>query len=280
MNEQRFDFQDQFQGSGSLPDTNTAEAILYGSAYTWIKNALWTWDEFEDYLLRKAEDLDSQIMDREWAYDVILHNPYLIRARSPPVNDVNKLKDLLTLANLEKVLKAIEGIKNFRRQNQAWARMKGVSEYVQSLYGRGVTESEWKAATASYNTEPINYDYVHGLTPSMLPGEVTDWSEAMRVLIGEKEYDNLLNKLNDAAEDTSEEESADYEDYEAPDEDVCQIVVTKDELKIMFDNPVKELIEILSAEQDECTAAAEYWCLLDIDNRYIIDTLINYAREM
>lgn len=182
-------------GSGSLPDANTAEAILFGPSYTWIKSALWVWDEMEDYLLRKADSLDSQIMDREWAYDVMRHNRYLIYSRSPPVNEVAHLKDLFTLRALCKCIAGIQKIDEYRKQNKAWARMKGIDQYVKSMSGRGISESEWKAATASYNMEPINYDYVHGITPSMMPGEYIDWNEAMIDLMGEKEYDKLIKKL-------------------------------------------------------------------------------------
>ena len=34
--------------SGSLPDINTSEAILYGPAYFRIKSMQWAWDEMED----------------------------------------------------------------------------------------------------------------------------------------------------------------------------------------------------------------------------------------
>lgn len=113
-------------GSGSLPDSNTAEAILYGKAYSWIKSALWVWDEMEDYLMRKADQLDGQIIDREWCRDVMRCNRYLIYARSPPVNEVSHLKDLFTLHDLVKCLAGIRKIDKYRRQNLAWARMQGI----------------------------------------------------------------------------------------------------------------------------------------------------------
>ena len=131
MNEQLLSqLQEQpLAGSGSLPDSNTAEAILYGKAYSWIKSALWVWDEMEDYLMRKAEQLDGQIIDREWSYHVMRHNRYLIYARSPPVNEVSHLKDLFTLHDLVKCVAGIRKIEEYRRQNLAWARMQGVQHF-------------------------------------------------------------------------------------------------------------------------------------------------------
>jgi hypothetical protein len=49
----------QLQAPGLLPDRDTAEAIVYGDSYSWIKSALWAWDEMENYLLRKADGLES-----------------------------------------------------------------------------------------------------------------------------------------------------------------------------------------------------------------------------
>ena len=125
--------------SGSLPDINTSEAILYGPAYFRIKSMQWAWDEMEDYLIRKADSLESQIMDREWCYSVMRYNRYLIFARSPPVNDVSKLQDLFTLRSLCKCVAGLKKIDEYRKQNNAWARMKGTQNYVENMKGRGIS---------------------------------------------------------------------------------------------------------------------------------------------
>ena len=46
MNEE-FMFPQTENGPVTLQDENTSEAIIYGPAYSWIKNALWIWDEIE-----------------------------------------------------------------------------------------------------------------------------------------------------------------------------------------------------------------------------------------
>ena len=299
-----FPYQQQDQsltGSGSLPDSNTAEAILYGPSYTWIKSALWVWDEMEDYLLRKADSLESQIMDREWAYDVMRHNRYLVFARSPPVNEVSHLKDLFTLRSLCKCIAAIRKIGEYRRQNLAWARMKGIDQYVKGMAGRGISEAEWKAATASYNMEPITYDYVHGLAPSMMPGEYIDWNEAMIDLMGEKDYDRLIRKLTESSEDDGEEpfdgsedgsEDEESEETEEGQEEASVETEADEEeddgfwdgfedcLKAMFPDPVADATESFGPEDDELSIAADYWYRLDIDDRRIIDELIGFAEAM
>lgn len=286
-----FPFQQEpsVQGSGSLPDSNTAEAILYGPSYTWIKSALWVWDEMEDYLLRKAESLDSQIMDREWAYDVMRHNRYLVFARSPPVNEVSRLKDLFTLRSLCKCIAGIRKIDEYRKQNLAWARMKGIQRYVDGMAGRGISEAEWKAATASYNMEPITYDYVHGLTPSMMPGEYIDWNEAMIDLMGEKDYDRLIEKLtgiSDIDDVEPEEESIGSveegieEPEEEPEEEDDGFWDGFDEcLEEMFSDPTEGAMQSFGQE-DELSMVSDYWSRLDIDDRSIIDALISFAEAM
>ena len=272
------------EDTGSLPDMNTSEAILYGPAYTRIKSMLWAWDEMEDYLINKADSLESQIMDREWAHEVVRYNRYLIFARSPPVNDPNKLRDLFTLRSLCKCVAGLRKIDEYRRQNKAWARMIGPDNYVQGMKGRGISEAEWKAATASYNNEPITYDYVHGLRPSILPGEVFDWNEAMRDLMGGEEYDSLVKKIFDV--DISdipvdeEDEDIDFSDLETKEEHDPFFDGFSDAMCIMFPDSVSDAIEQMRMTDDECSACAEYWDEMDIDDLRIIDTLIAYAEAM
>lgn len=284
MTEFPYQQQDQsMMGSGSLPDSNTAEAILYGPSYTWIKSALWAWDEVEDYLLRKADSLESQIMDREWAYDVMKHNRYLVFARSPPVNEVSHLKDLFTLRSLCKCIAAIRKIGEYRRQNLAWARMKGIDQYVKGMAGRGISESEWKAATASYNNEPITYDYVHGLRPSMIPGEIFDWNEAMRDLMGGKEFDSLVSKIfgvdvSDVPVDDEDREEPQTEP--SPAREQGDFSDLSEPLGIMFPDSIEDAKQSLGELTDECSACADYWDMMDIDPVYLIDTLIEYAEAV
>lgn len=277
------DVQDKEDLGGSLPDMNTSEAILYGPAYTEIKSIQWAWDEMEEYLLRRADSLDSQIMDREWAFDVITHNKYLIFARSPPVNDPNKLRDLFTLRNLCKVEAGLKKIEEYRNQNIAWGRMKGIEAYVKGMEGRGISESEWKAATASYNDQPISYEYVHGLQPSEMPGEVDDWDEAMRVLMGGKEYDKLIENIfgPDAYEDPEPDEDWEQDDEEEEEEEDSFFNDTFYEaLDELFTDPIYEAINSLKVADDECSICADYWERMDSDDLLIIDTLIEYAEAM
>lgn len=199
---------------GSLPDCNTSEAILYGSAYSWIKSALWVWDEMEDYLIQKADQLEGMLMDREWSYEVLTRNRYLIFSRSPQVNEVDRIRDLFTLRQLLKTVAGIRKIDEYRKQNISWARMKGVQQYVGGMSGRGISENEWKAATADWNNQPITYDYVHGLTPDRLPGSDIDWADAMRELMGDEDYDAMVGRI--FGEDLSDEEDGCWTEHLNP----------------------------------------------------------------
>ena len=274
-------------GSGSLPDTNTAEAILYGKAYSWIKSALWVWDEMEDYLMRKADQLDGQIIDRAWCRDVMRYNRYLIYARSPPVNEVSHLKDLFTLHDLVKCLAGMRKIGEYRRQNLAWARMQGIQRYVDSMAGRGISEAEWKAATASYNTEPITYDYVHGLAPGMMPGEVIDWDKAMRDLMGDKEYGSLMKRIfgADVPKPGAEQASEKIENMEnGPQEDIPIedpfFQGFPEDLAEVFEDPIASFQSLCGAYDDELSLAAAFWEEMDADNRAYIDLAIGFAEAM
>ena len=260
--------------SGSLPDSNTSEAILYGPAYSWIKSALWAWDEMEDYLMRKADNLEGQIMDRKWASDVLRTNRFLIFSRSPPVNELSKLQDLVTLRELCKTVAGIRKVNEYRKHNVAWARMKGIQQYVGSMKDRGITEAEWKAATASYNMEPINYDYVHGIVPSMLPGEYIDWNDAMRDLMGGEEYDELVKRIfgidvSDIPVDIPQESPGER------DEDILTPV-----LKELFSDPIEVVISILEKGCDEFSRIKSCLVQSDIDDIECIEQLIQYAEAV
>lgn len=258
-----------------LQDDNTSEAIVFGPAYSWVKDVMWIWDEIEEYLRRKADSLDGQIMDREWAYDVMLHNPYLINARSPPVNEVSRLNDLFTLRSLCKCLAAIDKIGEFRKQNTAWARMKGAERYVKGMEGRGITEAEWGAANSRFNMEPITYDNVHGIGDSEIPEENVEYILAMKAIMGPEEFEGLEDRVLGRRPDmpdipiTETEEETDTPD-----------IGFVEELSEIFADPVSEATEYLRQSDDECSEAAEFWTRMDVDNRGIIDSIIQFAEVM
>lgn len=292
------DFQLQIPvDSGSLPDSNTSEAILYGSAYTEIKSILWTWDEISDYLERKAESLESQIMDRDWCAEVLRTNPYLIYSRSPPVNEVEHLKDLFTLRQLCKAEAAIRRVEGYRQQNIAWARMKGIQEYVRGLEGRGISESDWKAATSDWNTQPITFAYVKGLAPGVDPDDDFDWNEALKDLMGRKEYDRMVESIFGPDEDPWEEpeefapmeepiedtedgpDDAEYDD-DMDIEDTEEEPVDSEEwivpfVRAMFDDPVSELT--VPPREDPWADISDWLYRADYDGRMIVDMLISFA---
>ena len=107
-----------FRDAGSLPDDNTAESILYGSSYRWIKNALWAWDELESAIDLRIMELYSQILDRQFAYEVMSRNPYVIFSKSPKYNDPRKLRDVFTLRELVKCNSAVHKIQAYREKNK------------------------------------------------------------------------------------------------------------------------------------------------------------------
>lgn len=282
-------------GTGSLPDENTSEAILYGSAYGWIKSAMWAWDEIEDYYCRKITNLYNQLMDRRFCFETLKYNKFLIFARNPPVNNPDHLKDLMTLRELAKAKTAAKKIDEYRRQNLAWARKQGVQEYVRSLAGRGISEAEWKAATASYNMAPITYDWVHGITDDF-DDEDFDWGEAMEDLMGEKAYNALVDKMTRGErvppfmdpnfdrrigrhignEDENEEEDEEPEVEEDPYWSSLTMVI-----EIIFDDPVQTLLD--TAEpiiEDDCRKMAEWLVKANLDDSEIVDRVICFAREV
>ncbi len=273
MTEQVCQYEDA-NGPVVLQDENTSEAIIYGPAYSWIKNVLWIWDEIEDYLRRKADSYDSQIIDREWCYYVWLHNPYLIEARSPPVNEINHLNDLFTLRSLCKMLRTIERLRSYREQNIAWARMKGIENYIKGMEGRGITESEWGIANSGYIMQPINYDTIHGTGPAGYPEEAIDYRQAMADILGPDEYSDLEKRILGKDTDVGIEviDNPPEPELRAPPE-----VPFVGDLEGIFIDPIKKAMNILKTSDDECSAAADFWYEMDADGRRIIDDIIQFA---
>ena len=276
-----------------LPDADTAEAILYGGAYSWIKSALWAWDEMEDYLLRKEEMLLGQIQDRRFAYEVMTSNRYVIFSKSPRFNSPQQNQDVFVLRDLIKTAATLRKIREYREVNRSWARMQGIRDYVGSLRGRGFTEAEWKAATSDYNMDPITYDSVHGAAPEKMPEEDVDWDEFIRALLGDEEYSELVDAalgdggpVWDGAEDEDEgdydEEGDGADGEEPPDEeedggDSDSGLLPADDLEALFGDPVRAAAEALRSLDDECSAAADVWAELGSDGRSAVDALIGMA---
>ncbi len=274
MNNEQFPVFEDNSGPVVLQDENT--------------NVLWIWDEIEEYLCRKADSLDSQIIDREWSYEVVTHNPYLIQARSPPVNEVDHLNDLFTLNSLRKCLVAIKKLKEYRKQNIAWARMKGIENYIKGMEGRGITETEWGIANSSFVMEPITYDTVHGTGPAGYPEEAVDYRQAMMDILGPEEYAELETKILGKIDEEDEfEEDPDEEEEEEDEPEVSQPPEPKksepkeapylDELKALLEDPMQTAMDAISDMTDECATVAAYWEEMDVDGRRIIDSLIAMA---
>ena len=267
MNEYQLPFEDE--GPVPLQDEDTSEAILYGPAYNWIKNVLWIWDEIEEYLRNKADSLDSQILDREWSYYVMVHNPYLINARSPPVNEVNHLQDLFTLRSLTKCLAAMKKLKEYRKQNIAWARMKGIERYVKGMEDRGITESEWGMATSKFGMDPITFDNIHGDGPMGYEEEDVDIKKVMMAIMGDEEYKKFEQRIEGKKDEPGSE--AAEEEPDVPDLSYIEC------LKDIFEDPIRKAAWMIEVSADVCTRAAEYWDDMNADGRRIIDILISYS---
>lgn len=135
--------------------------------------------------------------------------------------------------------------------------------------------------------EPINFGTVHGEGISNLPEEDIDWEEALRDLMGDKDYDSMMRRMygiDISGVDPSypggrEEEiiepskEPDMPVYACLPDDLCEA------LEIMFSDPVQDLMDRFPILNDECSAAADFWEDSDVDDRGIIDQLISFLRE-
>ncbi len=142
-----------------IPDTNTAESIMYGSKYKFAKSSKFYWDSVEDYLIKLQKQMTVDIIDPAFCEYVVKRNPMMIYASEPPVDSVDRIKDLHTLRILLNVKKALHDVEIRRTENLQYAQIHGISEYSAKMREGGIEDDVWKAATLRYD-EPIEFDTI------------------------------------------------------------------------------------------------------------------------
>lgn len=144
------------------PDPNSSEAILYGSKYLVHKSADWWYDMLLNELDRQIEQKKLKVRDKEFAAFVLTSRPGMIFANSPPVSNFDQLKDLRALRDCVKTASARKLVERDRAEMEMYCRMHGTDEFIRRKMQDGITEGEWKAATASRNP-PIDFDAVRAI---------------------------------------------------------------------------------------------------------------------
>ncbi len=142
-----------------IPDDSTSEAIAYGSQYRFAKSSKYFWDETEDVMDKEIVKLMRKIRDPEFALYVVRNRPDMIWANNPPVPEPDKIRDLWTLRQIIGWGTGKELLDVYRRENQLYAMMMGVSEYTSKLMEGDVSQSMWASATTGL-IEPIDYESV------------------------------------------------------------------------------------------------------------------------
>ena len=143
----------------SVPDSNSKEAILYGSEYIFAKSARYFWDQVEDHLKKKLAETLDEINDMEFALFVVNEAPNLLTMTSPPL-EIDQIRDLRVLSEWIDIRKALYLLEIKRKENDQYARLVGVSEYSRQ---RGtITETDWKAAILQAN-DPLDYESIRAI---------------------------------------------------------------------------------------------------------------------
>ena len=156
--------ENEFRLITPIPDDNTCEAIVFGSAYKFAKSSKFFWDAVEDLIRKEIEALKGQLKDKEFcAY--VLNSPGLrsmIYRKSPPVSEPDKIKDLWTLRRISNLCSGLVNLDAMRKQNVMWSSMTGVREYTAKLMDSGISDSQWKVAADGIDM-PIEYETVRAI---------------------------------------------------------------------------------------------------------------------
>ena len=190
----------------SVPDTNTKEAILYGSEYIFAKSARYFWDQVEDNLKKRMAETLTEIHDLDFARFVINEAPHLLTVSNPPL-EIDQIRDLRVLSEWIGLRKALYLLEIRRKENDQYARLVGVSEYSQQ---RGtITETDWKAAILQSN-DPLDYESIRAVKD--MDAKLSEYEShyAQERMNAYRKYRGMVERdLEEESEESSEEESDD-----------------------------------------------------------------------
>lgn len=241
----------------SVPDTNTKEAILYGSEYIFAKSAKYFWDQVEDDLKKRMIETLMEIQDPDFARFVINEAPHLLTISNPPL-EIDQIKDLRVLSEWIGLRKALYLLEIRRKENDQYARLVGVSEYSQQ---RGtITEADWKAAILQSN-DPLDYESIRAIKD--MDAKLSEYEShyAQERMNAYRKYRGMVEReLEEKSEDESEDESGDAAELidDAEDDDLDVIEIYK-EVEIEDDDSDDEddQEELSEDSEDESGDAAE-----------------------
>lgn len=139
------------------PDSNTAEAILYGDEYQFYKSAMWWWDAVQHELEKQLQQEISKLRDPEFCLYILERRPNVIWSRQPPFNEIDKIREVRQLREVIRRGTALRDLQVRRAQNEMYAKLKGVDKHVKEIREQGVSETMWMAASSGRNQQ-IDYE--------------------------------------------------------------------------------------------------------------------------
>lgn len=218
-----------------IPDEYTANAIMYGSAYTFQLSSKFYWDQVQDQLEQDIERLKRKLINKEFAAYVMNNAQHMVFANPPPSNNPDEIRDLWTLREIVRKGTALRQLDMRRMENRLWSEMMGVSEYARKVNADDISEERWKSATMG-QMAPIDFETIRALRdeePIMAKKEVEEYmSEEARLRAQAKEFRNGYNdwlKEMDRSVET-DEDFDDYDDDEDDDRTQPEITIWRDEM--------------------------------------------------
>ena len=218
-----------------IPDEYTANAIMYGSAYTFQLSSKFYWDQVQDQLEQDIERLKRKLINKEFAAYVMNNAQHMVFANPPPSNNPDEIRDLWTLREIVRKGTALRQLDMRRMENRLWSEMMGVSEYARKVNADDISEERWKSATMG-QMAPIDFETIRALRdeePVMAKKEVEEYmSEEARLRAQAKEFRNGYNdwlKEMDRSVET-DEDFDDYDDDEEDDQAQPEITIWRDEM--------------------------------------------------
>lgn len=232
----------------SVPDTNTKEAILYGSEYIFAKSAKYFWDQVEDSLKKRMAETLTEIQDPDFARFVVNEAPHLLTISNPPL-EIDQIKDLRVLSEWIGLRKALYLLEIRRKENDQYARLVGVSEYSQQ---RGtITETDWKAAILQSN-DPLDYESIRAIKD--MDAKLSEYEShyAQERMNEYRKYRGMVEReLEEESEESSEESDDAAELIDDAEDDGLDAIEIYKEVEIEDDDSEEDDLGELSEDSED-----------------------------
>jgi len=152
------DFKAPLQVVRSMPDNESQEAVIYGSAYTKIKTDLWTIDHVIDIIEERKAGILAEI--DVVAADIVCKEYNDLTMTEDPLDECSDkllVKTIMSLREFNRLGWSQKWFEDLRERIQLGARLIGSTEHSILISRSGYNEDLWRSAALRWSQKPMEY---------------------------------------------------------------------------------------------------------------------------